>query len=295
MSITRRNAAQWLAALPGACAAQQLIGEAPGRITPVAELVNSYEAEAMAGRVLHPERFAEIAAGSRAPFDRITFRPRLMANSLDLDLSVELFGVKLFAPIIAGPVADLSRFHAGGEAEWLKGAEAAKTHALLAAGGGTFPVACYSGDWAGFDKVRAASKAPVLMKGILRAEDAKAAVERGASGIVVSNYRSGVAELPGVAATISVLPAIADAVGGRIPILIDGGFARGTDVLKALALGARAVLVVRPLLWGLAAYGAPGVQQVLELMQSELARAMVMSGKPNVAAIGRDTVRLHKR
>ncbi|MCC6537605.1 MAG: alpha-hydroxy-acid oxidizing protein [Bryobacterales bacterium] len=287
MSVTRRTVLQ-LAALPAAAQQSQLIGEAPGRITPVSEIVNAYEAEAMARRVLHPERFAEIAASSRAPFDRITFRPRLMVSSLDLDLSVDLFGVKLFAPIIAGPVADLAQFHAGGEAEWRKGAAAAKTQVML-------PADFYSGDWAGYDEARKASKTPLLLKGILRPEDAKAAVDRGAPGIVVSRYRAGAPELPGVAATITALPAIADAVGGRIPILIDGGFARGTDVLKAIALGARAVLVARPLLWGLAAYGAPGVQQVLELIQSELARAMVMCGKPNIAAIGRDTVRLHKR
>ena len=97
-----------------------------------------------------------------------------------------------------------------------------------------------------------------------------------------------------MAAPIEVLPSIAEAVGGKIPILIDGSFRRGGDVLKALALGARAVLLGRPPLWGLAAYGAEGVHYVLDLIQSELARAMVMCGKVNVEAVDRNLVKIHR-
>jgi len=87
-----------------------------------------------------------------------------------------------------------------------------------------------------------------------------------------------------------VLPRIADAVAGKIPILIDGGFRRGTDILKALALGAKAVMVGRPPLWGLAGYGQPGVVRVLELLQSELALAMALSGQANLASVDRNLV-----
>ena len=89
------------------------------------------------------------------------------------------------------------------------------------------------------------------------------------------------------------LPAIVDAVAGRVPVLVDGGFRRGTDILKALAFGARAVLIGRPVMWGLAAYGADGVQAVLEMLQTELARYMAMCGRTRVALLGRDMLRVH--
>ena len=92
-----------------------------------------------------------------------------------------------------------------------------------------------------------------------------------------------------------MLPAVAEAVAGRVPVLVDGGFRRGGDVLKAIALGATAVLVCRPALWGLAAYGAEGVQTVLELLQTELAKDLVHVGAPNLAAVRRDHVRVHSR
>jgi len=89
-----------------------------------------------------------------------------------------------------------------------------------------------------------------------------------------------------------VLPEIVDAVGGKIPVLIDSGFRRGTDILKALALGAKAVMVGRPTVWGLGAYGQAGAQRVLELLQTELARAMGMTGCANLASIERGLVRV---
>jgi isopentenyl diphosphate isomerase/L-lactate dehydrogenase-like FMN-dependent dehydrogenase len=99
----------------------------------------------------------------------------------------------------------------------------------------------------------------------------------------------------GDAEPVAVLPAISEAVAGRIPLLVDGGFRRGSDVLKAIALGATAALVCRPVLWGLAAYGAPGAQKVVEMLQSELARDMVQVGAVNLAAIRRDHIRVHSR
>lgn len=144
--------------------------------------------------------------------------------------------------------------------------------------------------WSFLDELNSYAKVPVLVKGILTPEDARLAVERGAAGVIVSNH--GGRYLEGAPSTIEVLPGIVDAAGGKIPVLIDGGFRRGTDILKALAIGAKAVLVGRPPLWGLAAYGQPGVVRVLELLQTELALAMGLSGRPNLASIDRSLVAL---
>jgi 4-hydroxymandelate oxidase len=136
--------------------------------------------------------------------------------------------------------------------------------------------------------LRGLTRLPILLKGIVRADDAAKAVAVGAAGVVVSNH--GGRQLDGSIATIDALPEIAAAVGGRIEVLMDGGIRRGTDVLKALALGARAVCVGRPVLWGLAVNGQAGVEHVLGLLREELERAMALCGAPTVAAITRDLV-----
>ena len=134
---------------------------------------------------------------------------------------------------------------------------------------------------------------PIIVKGITSRPMVAQALQNGASGIIFSNYGG----LLGAAATASILdlPAIVEAAGRGVPVLMDGGFRRGTDVLKALALGASAVLVARPVAWGLSAYGAEGVQSVVEMLQTELARYMAMTGKPNLEAIDRGMVRIHAR
>jgi len=142
--------------------------------------------------------------------------------------------------------------------------------------------------WNFVKELNSYAKVPVLIKGILTPEDAKRAVDHGAAGVIVSNH--GGRYLGAAPSTIEMLPSIVDAVGGKIPILIDGGFRRGTDVLKALAIGAKAVMVGRPPLWGLGAFGQPGVQRVLELLQTELALAMGLSGCPNLASIDKSLV-----
>ncbi|WP_437712091.1 alpha-hydroxy acid oxidase [Sorangium sp. So ce448] len=133
------------------------------------------------------------------------------------------------------------------------------------------------------------TKLPILLKGIVRPDDAVRALEAGAAGVVVSNH--GARQLDGAPATIDALPAIADAVAGRCPVLMDGGIRWGTDVLKAIALGARAVLVGRPVLWGLAALGGEGVARVLAGLRDELSIAMALAGCPTLASIDRDLVR----
>jgi isopentenyl diphosphate isomerase/L-lactate dehydrogenase-like FMN-dependent dehydrogenase len=143
--------------------------------------------------------------------------------------------------------------------------------------------------WDIIDWLHAESGLPLLVKGILTAEDAHLAVEHGVSGIIVSNH--GGRQLDGAVTSIEALPEVVDAVAGRCEVYLDGGIRRGTDILKALALGARAVLVGRPILWGLAVDGAAGVQQILSILHTELERAMKLAGCPTIARINRALVK----
>jgi isopentenyl diphosphate isomerase/L-lactate dehydrogenase-like FMN-dependent dehydrogenase len=312
--------------------APTLIGEPPGRIAPARSLANTFEFEAMAQRSLSAAAFAEIAGSDRNALERITFRPRMMVNTTKLDLTTELFGQSLFAPILVGPTGGQKRFHAEGELAMVRGAAAAKT-AMVVSSGASFAmkeiaaqpattlwyqvhpepdtaaqrrrideavelgckalcITIGGADWSAIDRLRQGLRIPVVLKGIMSAEEARAAIGKGIDGIVVSSHgRPG----SGMAAPIEVLPAIAEAVAGKAPILIDGSFRRGADILKALALGARAVMLGRPPLWALAAYGSAGVQVMLEMLQTELARDMAMCGKPNLKALDPAVVKIHAR
>jgi 4-hydroxymandelate oxidase len=137
--------------------------------------------------------------------------------------------------------------------------------------------------WEHIEWLRGVTRLPIVLKGIVHPEDARLAVGRGIDAIIVSNH--GGRQLDTVPATIQLLPAIAAAVDGRIPLLLDGGIRRGTDVLVALALGARAVAIGRPVLWGLAAGGCEGVVQVLELLRSEIERALCLCGCRSLAEL----------
>ena len=133
--------------------------------------------------------------------------------------------------------------------------------------------------WDDLAEFSEAAGMPVVLKGIMRADDARRAVEAGVDGIVVSNH--GGRQLDTVPATAEVLPAVVEAVGGRAAVLVDGGIRRGWDVAKALALGADAVLVGRPVLWGLARGGAPGATAVLEQLVAEFENTLALLGCPN--------------
>jgi len=319
--------------------AMQLIGEPPGRIAPADELVNSFEFEAMAKRKLDSITFAQVAAGERRAFDRITFRPRMMVNTTKLDLTSELFGQQMFAPILVGPVSQLKRFHPEGDLAMARGAAAAKAimvvsdrssypvdeiakepntmlwyqvypeadidavrgRAQKAAAAGCKAICLTVGvpsqpevswDWGAIDRFRQGLTTPLVLKGVMTVDDAQSALKHGIQGLVVSNYSG--SSNNAMAASIEVLPAIADAVGGRIPVLADGGFRRGGDALMALALGAKAVLVSRPAVWGLAPYGADGVQRLMEMLQTELGRAMAMNGRPTLKSIDKTVVKIHR-
>ncbi len=357
--FTRRRALESLGSLIAASPllqGQELIGEPPGRIAPRLEVVNVFEIEAVAKRKLSGAAYSKISGSDRKAFERMTFRPRMLIDVQQLDLTTELFGEKLFAPILVGPMADQQQFHPEGELATVRGAASAKT-AMVVSGRSSQPIekivaeaktslwyqvypepdmnavqtrvqhAVKAGckavcltvgtpywpagidgppnpsrlkamgspkvDWSTIDQLRQTVKVPFVLKGIMSPEEAQAAVQKGIQGIVVSNH--GGLFSTGLAAPIDMLPSIVDAVGGRVPVLIDGSFRRGTDVLKALALGARAVLIGRPVVWGLSAYGAEGVQTVLGMLQSELARNMGLCGKSNIAAVDRTLVKIHLR
>jgi 4-hydroxymandelate oxidase len=315
------------------------------RLAPRDQLVNVLEYEEQAARVLAGDASAAIAGGDRSAFDRITLRPRMMVPVLDLDLSLTLFGQRLFAPILVAPIAQQARFHADGERATVAGASAASAVTMvsshssvpladLTAGheqavwyqvfaqdasagariqdavkagcraicvtlGAAPPVAkgarsvasTVKADLPALDALRRRVEVPLLAKGISTPDEAKLALRHGVQGLIVSAYRGPGG--PDGDALILTLPAIVDAVGGRVPVLVDGSFRRGTDILKALAFGARAVLIGRPVMWGLAAYGADGVQGVLAMLQTELARYMAMCGKSNLAALDRTVLRVH--
>jgi isopentenyl diphosphate isomerase/L-lactate dehydrogenase-like FMN-dependent dehydrogenase len=338
--LTRRKALAGLGSLAAASPLvadhpPKLIGEPPGRIAPRADLVNVLEFENMAERKLAPDVYRGIAGGDRSFFDRITFRPRMMVPTTHLDLTISLFGDKMFAPIMAGPIERLQNYHPDGEAGMVRAASAAKSW-MVVSSGSSLPIekiaaeskttlwyqvypeedmaavrtkmdravkadckaicitvrAPSASSWASIDQMRKGIGVPVLIKGIMTPQEATAALKHGIDGIVVSNYGG----LPNAAtaSSIEMLPSIVDAVGGRAPILIDGSFRRGSDIFKALAYGATAVMLGRPVVWGLAAYGPDGAQQVLEMLQTEVARDMAHCGRQTIKDIDRAVVKLHE-
>jgi (S)-mandelate dehydrogenase len=131
-------------------------------------------------------------------------------------------------------------------------------------------------DWSSIDWIRRHWPRPLLLKGVLDAQDARRALDHGLDGVIVSNH--GGRQLDCAPATIDVLPEVVAAVAGRVPVMVDGGFRRGGDVLKAIALGARAVLLGRTTLYGLAAAGEEGVRHVLQMIRAEIERTMILSG-----------------
>lgn len=143
-------------------------------------------------------------------------------------------------------------------------------------------------EWDHLASLVAGCDLPVILKGLMHPADAELAIEAGAAGVVVSNH--GGRQLDGVPATIDVLPAVAEAVGGRVPVLVDGGVRRGTDVLVALALGADAVLAGRPALWGLAVDGEEGVREVLEIFKAEIRLALALLGCKTPSDVSREHV-----
>jgi 4-hydroxymandelate oxidase len=138
-------------------------------------------------------------------------------------------------------------------------------------------------NWNDLEWLRSVAGVPVIVKGVLSAEDGRLAVSCGADGVIVSNH--GGRNLDTVPATIDALPRVVEAVAGRIPVMLDSGIRRGTDVLMALALGAKAVFIGRPYVYGLALGGAKGVERVISILRDELERAMALTGRRSIAEI----------
>jgi 4-hydroxymandelate oxidase len=149
--------------------------------------------------------------------------------------------------------------------------------------GNAFPVTPKDIEW-----LRSAARVPILLKGILHPDDAEMAVRGGMAGIIVSNH--GARVLDSAVPTIDALPRVTEKVAGRVPVLMDGGIRRGTDVLKAIAFGARAVLIGRPYLYGLGAAGDEGVARVVNILRREFEMAMALTGRSTVQSIDRSII-----
>ena len=142
--------------------------------------------------------------------------------------------------------------------------------------------------WKDLSWIRDAWKGRIVIKGVHTADDARRAVDEGADAVVVSNH--GGRQLDGVAATIRVLPEVVAAIGGRIDVLLDGGIRRGSDVVKALCLGARAVLIGRAYAYGLGAAGAAGVARAIEILRTDIVRTLTLLGVESTCALDRSSV-----
>jgi len=345
--------------------------------------VNIYEYEALAKERLPPAEHDFIAGGAtdeitlrrtRAAFDAIMLRPRMLVDISQPNLSTTVLGQPIAFPILVDPAGGHGRAHADGELATVRAAGALGTLLLLSSGStyrleevaqaATGPIwfqqylyrdreitqrmahraqeAGYSGlcltldstvrakrernirnqysspsspnyeglevsenawqmssdaprgvnnlidraaTWPYVEWLAAHTPLPLVVKGIMTAEDARLCAEHGVKALIVSNH--GARQLDTTFASIEVLPEVVDAVQGQCEVYLDGGIRRGTDVLKALALGARAVLIGRPLFWGLAVDGEMGVQAVLKMLRDELEMAMGMCGRPTIASIDR--------
>ena len=142
--------------------------------------------------------------------------------------------------------------------------------------------------WDEFSWLASKTDLPLVAKGVMTAEDGRLAVENGVKAIIVSNH--GGRSLDSTFATIEALPEVVDAVDGQAEVYLDGGIRRGSDILKALALGARAVLIGRPMFWGLAVNGEEGLRHIIQILRDEFESTMGLCGKPDIASIDRSVI-----
>ncbi len=312
----------------------QTSASSSGTNTPVDELVNSLEFAEQARRVLPEDVFSSIAGSDRSIFDRYTFRPRMNVSTLDMNLSVSLLGQELFTPLAVGPVSRQQRFHAEGERATLTGASAADTVTIIshdttvplsdlgpiareasqplwvaidaddrgperarsAVDTGADALFVNPGraiDWSLLRAIRSSVDVPLVLKGVTAAPDARRAVDLRYDGLVVSTY-SGAGQATRTA-PLEELQSVVAATENQVPVLVDGSFRRATDVLVALILGARAVLLARPVMWAVAAYGADGVTTLLRMLQKDLARCFAMLGASTPEALTRNHLKIHSR
>ncbi|MDF3018022.1 MAG: FMN-dependent alpha-hydroxy acid dehydrogenase [Thermomicrobiales bacterium] len=290
--------------------------------------LNLHEYEALARDLLSPMTLGYVSGGScdevtlranRAAFDRWRLLPRVMRGLRETSTATTVLGQEVALPVLIGPSGLHRLAHDEGELATIRGAHGAGTiytmstastvpmdiisrdmanlqtpkHMLIPATDGGSGLATYIGavwepalTWDDLDWLASLSPLPVIPKGILHPEDAARAVDYGARAVIVSNH--GGRQLDSAVASLDALPAVVEAVAGRGEVLLDGGVRRGTDVLKALALGARAVLIGRPVYWGLARGGASGVQHILELLRAELTLDLMLCGLASPAEVTRE-------
>ncbi len=240
----------------------------------------------------------DVARGARAPLWFQLYPQPDRDFTRELVKRVELAGYRAIVLTADAPISGVRNreqragfaMPPGVEAVNLRGARAMPAQRAGAGESAVFGTALLdvAPTWKDLQWLLSATRLPVLVKGILAAEDAALAIEMGAAGIIVSNH--GGRTLDTLPATIDALPAVAAAVAGRVPLLMDGGIRRGTDVLKALALGADAVLVGRPYAFGLAVAGALGVAHVLHILRTEFEAAMALAGCRTLGDIGKEVI-----
>jgi isopentenyl diphosphate isomerase/L-lactate dehydrogenase-like FMN-dependent dehydrogenase len=239
-----------------------------------------------------PRSVAEAAPGGRRWFQLYCFEDEAVTGALvdeAVDCGYEAIVVTVDAPRGGNRERDLrSGFEVPAELG-VPSVEAALGSGRAVTIEETFALMEAALDWGDLEDLASECPLPVLVKGALTAEDAALAVEHGAGGVVVSNH--GGRQLDRCLATADALPEAVDAVEGRVPVLVDGGIRRGVDVAIALALGADAVLVGRPALWGLAAGGEQGARRVLELLRDELELTLALCGCATPGELGRAHVR----
>src|SRR5207237_1386112 len=214
--------------------------------------------------------------------NRWQLRPRILSDVTEVSTETTVLGTPVSLPVLVAPVAFQRMAHPDGEAATARAAAAAGTLMCLSTIATATPaeVAAAAPDAPRWFQLYVFKDwgvtTPVVGKGVLTAEDARLACEHGAAAIAVSNH--GGRQLDGVPASLDALPEVAEAVDGRVEVYLDGGVRRGTDVVKALALGARATLAGRAVLYGLASGGEAGARHVLELLREEIRLALSLLG-----------------
>lgn len=348
--------------------------------------INIFEYETLAKKILPVAEYDFIAGGAtdeitlrrtRAAFESIMLRPRMLVDISQPDLSTTVLGHPISFPVLADPAGNHGRAHPDGELATVRAAGNMDTILVLSSGSthrledvanaasgpiwfqqylyrdesltlrmahraqeAGYSAICLTLDstvrakrernirnkyssppspnyeglevqeqawemssdaprgvnnligrastWSTVETLASQISLPLVVKGIMTAEDARICADHGVKGIIVSNH--GARQLDTTFATIEVLPEIVDAADGNIEIYLDGGIRRGTDVFKALALGARAVLIGRPLFWGLAVNGEAGVREIMTMLRDELEMAMGMCGRPTIHSIDRSVL-----
>ncbi|KAI4331322.1 hypothetical protein MLD38_029515 [Melastoma candidum] len=253
------------------------------------EVVNVNEFEEIARRVL-PKAFYDFVAGGAEDkhtlkenveaFRRMTIRPRVLVDVSRINMSTTILGYNVSSPLMLAPTSRHQLAHPEGEVATARAAAASKVIMGTESNVKAFTDETFDAslNWKDISWLRSITRLPILVKGILAAEDAIKALEVGIDGIIVSNH--GARQLDYSPATISVLEEIVHAVKGEVPVFMDGGVRRGTDIFKALALGAQAVVIGRPVIYGLAARGEGGVRMVIEMLKNavkDITRHYVMT------------------